>query len=538
MEDLKKSFDHEWFKRIEEMKKRFAEAKTNVEKQLEEKISQLEKKVKLQQQQVYRSKKKCEEFDETIKKTKLQQWCRVCLKLAKFYCCWNNSYCGEKCQTSDWPKHYKFCHNLNNNNNEMNQEVPSPCQSDKAEDSEDNFLLGDNVMVKIEVDEDEEFVIEDDILENSSSLPTEESNIQETIKNSEEKIQQTEQSLENLIKEKLSEDVAKVHPSPTCGKAKDKTTSPDERLTKFVEDKIKDIVEAECVNKENMKDQSNDLNLKVQSDTQLKSMEDSSEETKPQKNIFKEVKTNEIYQSKETLKEKKDCFEYNIRPSMASKDVPASAKDRAERPNNDLKPSEVSENHIKDPEERLQKVIETRNSQMNNHKMETTEKKVSPVKVIQKQTTQKEVSLEYKIKPCSVWLKKVTMPNKNNIYLKSKSLKQEKLKDQIEMAKTDTKEDVHCGEKLATPKNNEDTDQGTDSDKKGTSKTNPSSITEEDYKVQKKEGEVAEEKDPSNEPLETESPQYKTELMEVEIASVAEDLSSLISMDHSYCSES
>ena len=34
----------------------------------------------------------------TRRETKKQTWCSSCTKEARFYCCWNTSYCGQQCQ--------------------------------------------------------------------------------------------------------------------------------------------------------------------------------------------------------------------------------------------------------------------------------------------------------------------------------------------------------------------------------------------------------------------------------------------------------
>ncbi|CAO1414789.1 unnamed protein product [Diamesa serratosioi] len=41
--------------------------------------------------------------------TKARQWCSNCGKEAKFYCCWNTSYCNDRCQQQHWPTHLISC---------------------------------------------------------------------------------------------------------------------------------------------------------------------------------------------------------------------------------------------------------------------------------------------------------------------------------------------------------------------------------------------------------------------------------------------
>jgi hypothetical protein len=44
-----------------------------------------------------------------VKKT---TWCSHCLKEARFYCCWNTSYCGTECQRQHWSVHQVNCRNV------------------------------------------------------------------------------------------------------------------------------------------------------------------------------------------------------------------------------------------------------------------------------------------------------------------------------------------------------------------------------------------------------------------------------------------
>lgn len=48
----------------------------------------------------------------TRKETKKTTWCSNCTKEARFYCCWNTSYCGPPCQKSHWAIHQKLCTNV------------------------------------------------------------------------------------------------------------------------------------------------------------------------------------------------------------------------------------------------------------------------------------------------------------------------------------------------------------------------------------------------------------------------------------------
>ncbi|XP_037049728.1 protein kinase C-binding protein 1-like [Bradysia coprophila] len=44
-----------------------------------------------------------------VEDTKKRQWCANCGKEAKFYCCWNTSYCDYPCQQQHWPRHMTLC---------------------------------------------------------------------------------------------------------------------------------------------------------------------------------------------------------------------------------------------------------------------------------------------------------------------------------------------------------------------------------------------------------------------------------------------
>lgn len=51
-------------------------------------------------------------IDITRKETKKTTWCSNCTKEARFYCCWNTSYCGPQCQKTHWAIHQKYCTNV------------------------------------------------------------------------------------------------------------------------------------------------------------------------------------------------------------------------------------------------------------------------------------------------------------------------------------------------------------------------------------------------------------------------------------------
>lgn len=51
----------------------------------------------------------------TRKETKKNTWCSNCPKEARFYCCWNTSYCGPQCQKTHWQIHQRGCSNVSPN---------------------------------------------------------------------------------------------------------------------------------------------------------------------------------------------------------------------------------------------------------------------------------------------------------------------------------------------------------------------------------------------------------------------------------------
>lgn len=44
---------------------------------------------------------------------KRREWCVVCLNRSRYHCCWNTTYCSQKCQVHDWyQRHLKSCERL------------------------------------------------------------------------------------------------------------------------------------------------------------------------------------------------------------------------------------------------------------------------------------------------------------------------------------------------------------------------------------------------------------------------------------------
>lgn len=51
-----------------------------------------------------------EKYQRDLAHAKRHEWCVVCLTPSRYYCCWNTTYCSQKCQVSDWyGRHIKSC---------------------------------------------------------------------------------------------------------------------------------------------------------------------------------------------------------------------------------------------------------------------------------------------------------------------------------------------------------------------------------------------------------------------------------------------
>lgn len=51
-----------------------------------------------------------DQYQRDITHAKRHEWCVVCLNPSRYYCCWNTTYCSQKCQVSDWyQRHVKSC---------------------------------------------------------------------------------------------------------------------------------------------------------------------------------------------------------------------------------------------------------------------------------------------------------------------------------------------------------------------------------------------------------------------------------------------
>jgi hypothetical protein len=51
-----------------------------------------------------------ERYQRDLSYARRHEWCVVCQNLSRYYCCWNTTYCSQKCQVSDWySRHGKSC---------------------------------------------------------------------------------------------------------------------------------------------------------------------------------------------------------------------------------------------------------------------------------------------------------------------------------------------------------------------------------------------------------------------------------------------
>jgi len=51
-----------------------------------------------------------DKYQRDVTYAKRHEWCKVCLTESKYYCCWNTTYCSQKCQLADWyARHGKSC---------------------------------------------------------------------------------------------------------------------------------------------------------------------------------------------------------------------------------------------------------------------------------------------------------------------------------------------------------------------------------------------------------------------------------------------
>lgn len=51
-----------------------------------------------------------EKYQRDISHAKRNEWCVVCLNPSRYPCCWNTTYCSQKCQLDDWyAQHGKHC---------------------------------------------------------------------------------------------------------------------------------------------------------------------------------------------------------------------------------------------------------------------------------------------------------------------------------------------------------------------------------------------------------------------------------------------
>lgn len=51
-----------------------------------------------------------ERYQRDMMHAKRHEWCVMCLNPSRYYCCWNTTYCSQKCQVADWyARHGKSC---------------------------------------------------------------------------------------------------------------------------------------------------------------------------------------------------------------------------------------------------------------------------------------------------------------------------------------------------------------------------------------------------------------------------------------------
>lgn len=51
-----------------------------------------------------------EKYQRDIAHAKRHEWCAVCFAPSRYHCCWNTTYCSQKCQVGDWyTRHMKSC---------------------------------------------------------------------------------------------------------------------------------------------------------------------------------------------------------------------------------------------------------------------------------------------------------------------------------------------------------------------------------------------------------------------------------------------
>ncbi|KAL7033510.1 hypothetical protein ACKWTF_007618 [Chironomus riparius] len=65
--------------------------------------------------------------ESTKREIKRVTWCSNCTKEARFYCCWNTSYCGPSCQKVHWQTHQKYCTNRNSSTVENSVQNSNNC---------------------------------------------------------------------------------------------------------------------------------------------------------------------------------------------------------------------------------------------------------------------------------------------------------------------------------------------------------------------------------------------------------------------------
>lgn len=97
---------------------RLREENINLRAQLEQKVSEFEE-LKRQSSYTGQTVPKVdyddlkEKYQRDLVHAKRKEWCFLCLNPSRYYCCWNTTYCSQKCQVTDWyHRHMKSCERL------------------------------------------------------------------------------------------------------------------------------------------------------------------------------------------------------------------------------------------------------------------------------------------------------------------------------------------------------------------------------------------------------------------------------------------
>ncbi|XP_061398004.1 MYND-type zinc finger-containing chromatin reader Zmynd8 [Musca vetustissima] len=94
----------------DELRKQLEEMRKNMENEKNRAIAEARKQCQLEMKQREMEWSQRElEWKRVVEETKRKQWCAQCGREAKFYCCWNTSYCDYPCQDMHWSRHEANC---------------------------------------------------------------------------------------------------------------------------------------------------------------------------------------------------------------------------------------------------------------------------------------------------------------------------------------------------------------------------------------------------------------------------------------------